>query len=687
MKRIVIFILTILPFLGYSQVEEDFGGRFIFYHDTLIPTTESFYVEGIYAHPRNAYTADSASVGDIIVDCDCNAFVIDTIHSVLSNILSLTITPQDTSVNDIRSCTGGILRAKSPPNGNYAFPAGVPDNIADCILNFNLSNTYDILFSTDTLYIAADTLYLIVKGNTQKIPLSSINDGNGIYSGDGVLVTETDVTQNAFKINFSSDVNGSYGGRFSNLGTGGTGVQGIGKGYGVRATGSSIADAVGLWAENTSASAYTVLIANYSTANGILPMMSFQRPSATTAAIGDGTGIEFQAKNGFGGNPIYLKIQGYLSDLSSGAEDGVFTVKLMEEGATAADRLTLASTGALTLQGYANAALVNADSSLYAMTLDETGDVHAVAVSGLADGFIGTTNATLTSNRTITNAGFSFIMSNNTSTTTFRANNTAASGTAIYGNSTLSYGVRGYSGSNYGGYFESNGASSGALYVNNTSTGTGAVIGANSGIALIAGSTGQIAIRASEDGSTTNTVVDVFEMATTTSGTAADGYGIGMRFTAEQASGSSTTMGSVDMYWEDATNVNPELRIQMREEGSAETTKLTLESTGIMTLQSGVRDNVLSEVSSTTTATLYKTLPVNTTGGGFDIDVPTAPVAGDWFAVVDSRGQAGSNNITVNFTGATVNFHGASNDYVLVATNEYARFTYVNATVGWVKSN
>lgn len=101
----------------------------------------------------------------------------------------------------------------------------------------------------------------------------------------------------------------------------------------------------------------------------------------------------------------------------------------------------------------------------------------------------------------------------------------------------------------------------------------------------------------------------------------------------------------------------------------------------------GKRDNVQSEVTSKVTATLYSILPVNTTSGAVGVTVPSSPVAGDWFAVSDSRGNAGTNNITVEFTTAAVNFHGGSADHVINTNKGFARFTYVNSTVGWIISN
>lgn len=101
----------------------------------------------------------------------------------------------------------------------------------------------------------------------------------------------------------------------------------------------------------------------------------------------------------------------------------------------------------------------------------------------------------------------------------------------------------------------------------------------------------------------------------------------------------------------------------------------------------GKADNVETEVTSKVTATLYSILPCNTSGGAFAVDVPAAPTAGDWFAISDSRGNANTFNITIDFTTAAVNFHGSSADYIMSVDYEFARFTYVDSTIGWIKTN
>lgn len=101
----------------------------------------------------------------------------------------------------------------------------------------------------------------------------------------------------------------------------------------------------------------------------------------------------------------------------------------------------------------------------------------------------------------------------------------------------------------------------------------------------------------------------------------------------------------------------------------------------------GQRDQLQSEVTSKVTATLYNILPCDATSGGFEINVPGSPVAGDWFAISDSRGIAGSNNITIDFVTAAVNLHGSSQNYIMNVNNDFVRFTYINSTIGWIKSN
>lgn len=105
------------------------------------------------------------------------------------------------------------------------------------------------------------------------------------------------------------------------------------------------------------------------------------------------------------------------------------------------------------------------------------------------------------------------------------------------------------------------------------------------------------------------------------------------------------------------------------------------------------RDNDIREILSnestadSTQAVLFRITLMNSTSGALTVKAPASPVAGDWFAVSDSRGQAGTNNITIAFTVAAQNLHGSSQDHVISTNKGFAKFVYVNSTVGWVIAN
>lgn len=97
-------------------------------------------------------------------------------------------------------------------------------------------------------------------------------------------------------------------------------------------------------------------------------------------------------------------------------------------------------------------------------------------------------------------------------------------------------------------------------------------------------------------------------------------------------------------------------------------------------------DSLTTETTSTpSTAAKFAIHLVNSTGGAKVVTPPASPVAGDWFAVSDSRATANTNNITIDTS--TDKLHGAANDYIMNAVGDFVRFTYVNSTVGWIKSN
>ena len=97
------------------------------------------------------------------------------------------------------------------------------------------------------------------------------------------------------------------------------------------------------------------------------------------------------------------------------------------------------------------------------------------------------------------------------------------------------------------------------------------------------------------------------------------------------------------------------------------------------------RMTVLTEVSSNSSAELFKILPVNSSSTAITITPPSSPTTGDWFIVADSRGTASSNNITIDFPSSTFNYHGSSVSAVLNTNLDSVQFIYINSTVGWIK--
>lgn len=98
--------------------------------------------------------------------------------------------------------------------------------------------------------------------------------------------------------------------------------------------------------------------------------------------------------------------------------------------------------------------------------------------------------------------------------------------------------------------------------------------------------------------------------------------------------------------------------------------------------------SIESEGTTTVNAVNGALSPVDVSGGIATVNPPGTPQSQDTFAVTDSRANAAVNNITVDFTTAGDNFHGAAaTDYVINVNRGYAQFLYVNATIGWVLTN
>ena len=92
---------------------------------------------------------------------------------------------------------------------------------------------------------------------------------------------------------------------------------------------------------------------------------------------------------------------------------------------------------------------------------------------------------------------------------------------------------------------------------------------------------------------------------------------------------------------------------------------------------------VAGEGSGAINAFFFVVTPVNTTAVPATVTPQAFPSSGSWFLVSDSRGNAATNNITVDFTGTALN--GVPNDmYVINTDRGCAQFIYINATIGYI---
>jgi len=95
-------------------------------------------------------------------------------------------------------------------------------------------------------------------------------------------------------------------------------------------------------------------------------------------------------------------------------------------------------------------------------------------------------------------------------------------------------------------------------------------------------------------------------------------------------------------------------------------------------------EEIADEVSGTITVSVGDLVPVNVTSSAVTINPPASPSQGDTFAIVDSRGNAATNLITVDFVNASQLLFGTSENYELNADGGFARFRYINSTIGWI---
>ena len=65
---------------------------------------------------------------------------------------------------------------------------------------------------------------------------------------------------------------------------------------------------------------------------------------------------------------------------------------------------------------------------------------------------------------------------------------------------------------------------------------------------------------------------------------------------------------------------------------------------------------------------------------------PTGVAVDSQFALTDSRANAATYNILVDFSGAGETFHGALQNYQINSDTAYANFRYLGGSIGWIVS-
>jgi len=85
-----------------------------------------------------------------------------------------------------------------------------------------------------------------------------------------------------------------------------------------------------------------------SSTNTVLNILGLTRQSSGTPAAGIGVGMDFVVETSASNNEIGATIEAITTDVSSTSEDFDFVFKLMAGGATAAEKMKIASTGAIT---------------------------------------------------------------------------------------------------------------------------------------------------------------------------------------------------------------------------------------------------------------------------------------------------------------------------------------------------
>lgn len=340
MKKLLTIILALLPILAFSQIK----------YDSVRVVKPQNFVE--------AMSIDTAIVQIISQKAGVNRRV--NFQTVADWILA-----QQPNLDSAQYANDTLLLFYGPDTILAVIPSG----------------------TIDTAYLSGDTLGIVFAGDTTEVVLVGLGDGNGLFdaaNNNDTIRISTALLRSAlaFQGNYAIEKTGnsSYSLLINN--TGGIGITSTGTNFGgIFSAGNS--NGVGVRGSTSGATAIPLDAANSYTAvtNDARPGLRLARTGIYTGAPGNGIYISFLSRYGYTGDRETARITAVSRDTSSLA-DGELNFSIINNGAIE-KKVAIASTGQLTLDGYANNALNNVDSSIYVLAVDATGDVHTRAASGL----------------------------------------------------------------------------------------------------------------------------------------------------------------------------------------------------------------------------------------------------------------------------------------------------------------
>lgn len=93
---------------------------------------------------------------------------------------------------------------------------------------------------------------------------------------------------------------------------------------------------------------------------------------------------------------------------------------------------------------------------------------------------------------------------------------------------------------------------------------------------------------------------------------------------------------------------------------------------------------VATEASGTLTAGVNRLTPVNVSEATATVNPPAGPSTNDVFEISDSRANASTFNILIDFSGAGQTFHGAVQNFTMNSDAAFSRFRYLGGSIGWI---